>query len=173
VTTIAVAATPVAMEIIGEIQGLFARGRHLQAHRSWFRSVSTAHLHVLMMLEVEGALSMSRLAEALDVSLSSATGLITRMEGRGLVERLHDGSDRRVVHVRLTDAGREITDELEVVRHRHLSRLVAAMTPAQQATCLQALRIVEATMTRLGIEQEHGAGAHCPVLDAMKETAPR
>jgi DNA-binding MarR family transcriptional regulator len=173
VTIINVAAPTVAGEIIGEIQGLFARGRHLQAHRSWFRSVSTAHLHVLMMLEVEGSLSMGRLAEALDVSLPSATGLITRMEEHGLVERLRDRPDRRVVRVQLTDAGREITDELEVVRHQHLSRLVEAMTPAEQTTCLRALRIVAETMGRLGIEHDHGAGIGCPVLNTMKETAQR
>ena len=135
--------------------------------------MSTSHLHVLMMLEVEGELSMSTLAEALGVSLPSATGLITRMEIRGLVERLHDPADRRVVRVRLTAAGRAIRDELEVVRQRQLSRLVKAMTPAQQATCLEALRIVGATMTRLGIDQEHGPGSPCPVRDAMKERAQR
>jgi DNA-binding MarR family transcriptional regulator len=159
--------------IVGELQTLFARGRHLQAHGSWFRSVSTTHLHVLMMLHAEGDLSMSRLADALDVSLSSATGIVTRMEERGLVERVRDASDRRVVHVRSTERGSEVTDELELVQGRHLSRLVDAMTPAERATCLEALRVVTATMGRLGIEYDHETGAPCPALKTMKEKAPR
>ena len=173
VRVIDAAVSPVAGRIIDEVHGLYARGRHLQAHRAWFRSVSTAHLHVLMMLDVEGPLSMSHLAEALDVSLPSITGLVDRMAERGLVERLRDAADRRVVHVRLTDAGRAIIDELEVVRQQHLGRLVEAMTPDEQATCLAALRIVAETMERLGIEHDHGSGTSCPALNALKETAPR
>jgi len=126
-----------------------------------------------MMLQAEGDLSMSRLAEALDASLPSATGIVTRMEERGLVERVRDAADRRVVHVRSTARGRQITDELELVQARHLSRLVDAMTPRERATCLEALHVVTATMGRLGIEYDRETGADCPVLKAMKERAPR
>ena len=44
---------------------------------------------------------MSRLAELLDVSLSNATGIVDRMEERGLVERVRVPDDRRVVLVRI------------------------------------------------------------------------
>ena len=59
--------------------------------------VSMTHLHILSMLDHHGELPMSRLADLLDVSLSNATGLIDRMEERGLVERVRDPDDRRVV----------------------------------------------------------------------------
>ena len=49
---------------------------------------------------------MSRLADMLDVSLSNATGLIDRIEERGFVERIRVPSDRRIVLVRITAAGR-------------------------------------------------------------------
>ena len=64
------------------------------------QGVSMTHLHVLWMLEHHGELTMSRLADLLDVSLSNATGLIDRMEERGLVERDPRPDDRRVVLVR-------------------------------------------------------------------------
>ena len=60
------------------------------------------HLHVMWRLEEPGELTMSRLAEFLDVSLSNATGLVDRIEERGLVERSRVPDDRRVVLVRLT-----------------------------------------------------------------------
>jgi hypothetical protein len=47
------------------------------------------------------------------------------------------------------------------------------MTPAEQTTCLAALGIVARTMQRLGIEDDHGAGARCPYLSQMKETTHR
>ena len=51
------------------------------------------------MLDTEGPTSMGRLAEALDISVASMTGIVDRMEERGLVERRHEGKDRRVVLV--------------------------------------------------------------------------
>src|SRR3954468_3660505 len=69
-----------------------------RALRHWHRgSISLVHLDVLMVLEEYGPLSMGRLAELLDVSVASATGIVGRMEKRGLVERHHDDEDRRIV----------------------------------------------------------------------------
>ena len=147
-------APSLALEIAAELQPLVARARHLKAHRTRHQSASTAHLHIIMMLEAEGPLTMTRLAEAIEVSLSSATGLVSRMEDRGLVERLHDDADRRVVRVRLTDAGRAVTGEHELVHQQQMARLLEAMTPDEQRTCLAAVRIVRSTIERLGFEAE-------------------
>src|SRR5918998_4998879 len=49
---------------------------------------------------------MGDLAAYLGISLSSATSLVERLEGKGLVERTHDPVDRRVVHCHLTADGR-------------------------------------------------------------------
>src|SRR3954468_24142653 len=48
--------------------------------------ISMTHLHILWVLDHHGDVTMTRLAELLDVSVSNATGLIDRMEERGLVE---------------------------------------------------------------------------------------
>jgi DNA-binding MarR family transcriptional regulator len=52
------------------------------------------------------------------VDAPAATGIITRLEQSGLVERRHDREDRRVVKVYLTDEGRDISRTLvSVVEH--------------------------------------------------------
>ncbi len=48
---------------------------------------------------------MGQLAEDLDVSVASVTGIVDRMERRGLVERERGTGDRRVIMVDLTEAG--------------------------------------------------------------------
>ena len=68
--------------------------------------LSLVHLHVLTVLEADGSVPMRALAEALDVSQASATGIVDRMEQRGLVVRQRDDDDRRVIRVVLTDDGR-------------------------------------------------------------------
>jgi DNA-binding MarR family transcriptional regulator len=160
-----------AAEIAAELQPLIMRARHLKAHRTRHHAASTAHLHVIMMLEAEGPLTMSDLAEAIDVSLPSATGLVSRMEERGLVERLRDSADRRVVHVRLTDAGRSLTEEHELLQRQHVTRLLEAMTIDEQRTCLDAVRVLRAAIERLGAAAD--AESPCPFHPTTQENGTR
>ncbi len=101
--------------------------------------ISMTHFHVLTLLRHHDAMPMGRLADILDVSMSSATGIIDRMEERGLVERVRVPDDRRVVLVRPTGAGLDLVDEAELVKSdimraalvrlsiEQLERLTAAM----------------------------------------------
>ena len=66
-----------------------------------------------MVLEDTGPIPMGRLAELLDVSVASATGIVGRMERRGLVTRRHGESDRRVVVVEPAAAGRQIFVDID------------------------------------------------------------
>ena len=67
--------------------------------------ISMAQLNILYTLQRTGEMPMSRLADVLNVSVSNATGLVDRMEERGLIERTRVPEDRRVVLVRITDGG--------------------------------------------------------------------
>jgi DNA-binding MarR family transcriptional regulator len=95
--------------------------------------VSMTHMHVLWMLQHHGDLSMSRMAELLDVSFSSATGIVDRMEERGLVERVRVPDDRRVVLVRISDGGARALDEIEAVRLDRLQAILSHLDGAQLA----------------------------------------
>src|SRR5438046_10195579 len=67
----------------------------IAAFRRWHRDAfSLIHVNVLTLLEVDGPDSMSHLAEALDVSVASMTGIVARMEKRGLVEPRRDPNGR-------------------------------------------------------------------------------
>ena len=50
--------------------------------------------------------SPGRLAEHLELSSGAMTNRLDRLEYAGLIRRLRDPSDRRGIHVELTDAGR-------------------------------------------------------------------
>jgi DNA-binding MarR family transcriptional regulator len=53
-------------------------------------------------------LSMRALADKLYCDASNVTGIVARLESRGLVERRTDGADRRVKNVVLTPEGRRL-----------------------------------------------------------------
>jgi DNA-binding MarR family transcriptional regulator len=56
---------------------------------------------------LDGPKPMRRLAEMLKCEPSNITGLVDRMETRGLVTREVDADDRRVKNITATDVGRE------------------------------------------------------------------
>jgi DNA-binding MarR family transcriptional regulator len=105
--------------------------RCISSERMVRGGVSMTHFHVMSMLERHGEMTMSRLAEMLDVSFSNATGLVDRMEERGLVERVRVADDRRVVMVRITGRGRELLTEVEVLRSDILGRVLEHLDDAQ------------------------------------------
>jgi DNA-binding MarR family transcriptional regulator len=131
--------------IIAEIDASISELRCVGSQQLVRAGVSMAHLHVMWLLKRHGDLSMGRLAEMLDVSLSNASGLIDRMVERGLVERVRVPDDRRLVLVALSDHGRQMlahadvlrSDLLETVLRRldadQLMRVAVAMTDIRQA----------------------------------------
>jgi MarR family transcriptional regulator, organic hydroperoxide resistance regulator len=64
-------------------------------------------------------LSMGELSTQLGCDPSSATGIVDRLEGKGLVRRVADDTDRRAKRVELTADGRKLRRRIE-------QRLVAA-----------------------------------------------
>jgi DNA-binding MarR family transcriptional regulator len=97
-------------DIIAEFDSSISELRCAGSQQLVRAGVSMAHLHVMWLLKRHGDLSMGRLAEMLDVSLSNASGLIDRMAERGLVERIRVPDDRRLVLVALSDHGSQMLD---------------------------------------------------------------
>lgn len=122
--------------------------------KSWHRhALSLVHLQVLTLVDSDGPVSMRQLAESLDVSDAGATGVVDRMEKRGLVERRRDAVDRRVVFVHLTDAGRHVFEELAARRRERLSKLLDELSEGDMAALLRGVRAVHAVRNRF-IESE-------------------
>ena len=67
--------------------------------------LSPAQVHVLHLIEPGQPLPMGRIAETLSCDASNVTGLIDRLESRGLVRRQPSQQDRRVKVLELTPAG--------------------------------------------------------------------
>ena len=111
------------------------------------RSISKRNMHLLMLLEAHGPLSMSELAAHAESSLPNLTGTIGRMEELGLVRRSHSEDDRRRVNVRATAKGRALVQQIELVRRGELRRILLKLTPEEQALCLQAMQAMARAAT--------------------------
>src|SRR5256885_2856749 len=136
-------------QILSEIENGLAQQRHKWAAQCQAHGLSMTHFHVLAILEADGPTPMSRLADQLGVAFSNLTGIVGRMEERGIVERVHDADDRRVVLAQLTPIGRDVVQKVEATRLEHMRQLVSALSPDEQETVLSALKTLTSAHGRL------------------------
>jgi DNA-binding MarR family transcriptional regulator len=90
-----------------------------------------AQAHALRMLDPDEPIAMSALAERLFCDASNVTGLVDRLEARGLVERRSSEHDRRVKALTLTPAGVALRDQVLAVMSEP-PEAIAALPAADQ-----------------------------------------
>ncbi len=90
---------------------LFQRDRFITTSTSL--GLTPLHAGALRLLALAGPAPMRALAATLQCDASNVTGIVDRLEQRGLVERQVDPTDRRVKLVTLTPAGRQAFARLE------------------------------------------------------------
>ncbi|HAW11525.1 MAG: MarR family transcriptional regulator [Candidatus Dormibacteria bacterium] len=120
--------------------------------RRWFTRVIPADLHVEMgaitvqqmhalhTIARRGAVTMGELAGCLDAaSLSSATQMSDRLVKLGLVERLSDPADRRLVRVAMSPRGRDLLRRREAAWREGVGRALEGLTDEECATLVRLL----------------------------------
>ncbi|MEA2685065.1 MAG: hypothetical protein QOE93_260 [Actinomycetota bacterium] len=98
--------TPSVEELVDAFMAVMGRLGHHFFQRSAEFDLSPQQAKAFR--ELSEPLSMGELAERLFCDASNVTGIVDRLEARGLVERQADPDDRRVRRLVLTDAGRDL-----------------------------------------------------------------
>jgi len=148
-------------DVVGELHQMIGSLRCAGTGRMVKAGISMTHLHILWVLEHHGDVTMTRLAELLDVSLSNATGLIDRMAERGLVDRDRVENDRRVVIVRASAEGARIRDEIEALKQDRMRSILGRLEPAQLGRVLAALSDLRgAVIEEIGTDHLDGHAHH-------------
>ena len=98
----------------------------------WLSSdLTVAQLRVLLVLHADGPSRMSAISSALDIALSTATGIVDNMVKKGLVTRETDPQDRRLVICKLSAAGQEIISRLWTSGQFQMEKLLDGLTLKQ------------------------------------------
>ncbi|HYK94954.1 MAG TPA: MarR family transcriptional regulator [Candidatus Dormibacteraeota bacterium] len=137
-------ARPLVTEVVDELTSWNPR-EFITAFQRWHQGqVSLAHLNVLILLEANGPMPMGRVADALDISVASATGIVDRMESRGLVERHRNADDRRVVLVVPAAGAKAVLSDIDTRRRKALTKLLAMLTDDELSGLLTGHRALRA-----------------------------
>ncbi|MFB7633019.1 MarR family winged helix-turn-helix transcriptional regulator [Streptomyces sp. NPDC056149] len=119
---------PLTVEVVELIGTVVARYHEEYERAAADHSLTGAQARLLRLLAME-PMPMRRLAQCLKCEPSNVTGIVDRLEARGLVERRPDPADRRVKLAVPTDEGRATAERLRTsldFAGEPLGRLTAA-----------------------------------------------
>ncbi len=97
-------------EIIYSIRRLMQAGELYTKELNKIYNISSAQLNCLVILYENGPLPPSQIAKLMMVNSSTITGIIDRLEQKGLVKRMRISTDRRVITVDLTKNGKILAE---------------------------------------------------------------
>ncbi len=95
----------------------------------WLKSgLTLAQLRVLLALQLQGDSRMSAIAEALAITLPSATVIVDKLVSKELVTRETDFNDRRQVVCKLSGEGRNLVGKLWLSGKFQMESLLDGLT---------------------------------------------
>ncbi len=116
----------------------------------------------LFAIRSAGTCRMSELAELTNQSAGTLTGIVDRLIEDGLVRRVRDTDDRRVVQVALTDAGEERLARVEQARIDDMLYMLSRFSNEQLIQLEELLHLL-----LQGIyDWHHGSGVHAALNNA-------
>jgi DNA-binding MarR family transcriptional regulator len=153
--------------ILSDLRTSFGELKCVGSERLVRLGISMTQLHVLNLLDRHGEMAMSRLADMLDVSMSAATGLVDRVEEHGYVERIRVPSDRRIVLARITDAGRQLLEDIDSVQTEILDRILDGLDETQLTRLAAAM--VDLRTAVDAIVTDHASGGYHTHMPQRRE----
>lgn len=116
--------------------------------QQWLQlELTMAQLKALFVLATAAPVSVSALAQKLDVHLSAASHIADRLVQLGLAERYEDPDDRRRTFVQLSAQGSALVAELQQGRRERFSIWLASLRDDDLAALHQGLRALAESLT--------------------------
>jgi DNA-binding MarR family transcriptional regulator len=84
--------------------------------------------------------TMGELSKTLALPLSTMTRMVDAGESFGIVQRLPDPDDGRIVRVALTDDGRRLHEAMKDMQAQGIKKVLVCLTPEERAILLTLLR---------------------------------
>ena len=115
--------------------------------------VSAAQLNCILTLYEQGSLPPSQIAKYMMVKSSTVTGVVDRLEQKGLVTRTRNSPDRRIINIELTETGKKlarnapppiqqkIIDGIKKLPEKEIKRVVIALTKLSDMLDVQDLEV--------------------------------
>jgi DNA-binding MarR family transcriptional regulator len=105
-------------------------------------NLTSAQIKLLTCFSNKDEMTMTQLSNNLSVSMPTMTAMVDRLVNSKMVERERDDMDRRVVRVKLTDAGKKILKKLIRIRRREMEKILMNLSEEEMESYLTSIEIV-------------------------------
>ena len=102
--------------------------------------LTAPQFYVLATIGYMGGLPFSDIGKKMMVTVSNLTGIVDRLEGKGLVVRERDARDRRVVHVTLREKGSKLYRSTIPFFEKSVAQILSPLSKSEQKELASLLR---------------------------------
>ncbi|HDR5349689.1 MarR family transcriptional regulator [Bacillus cereus] len=114
-------------------------------------TLSKTEVFCLLWMERNTDITMTKIADLLDIPMSTTTGVVNRLVKKGYIERYRDENDRRIVLIRLTENGVMLVQEVKQNAAHYFSLVTEALSEEEKAFLLQ---IFQKIMNHIATSQQ-------------------
>lgn len=105
--------------------------------------ITPSQYALLHCLYVQDGLTPSQLAQALRLDTSSITGILGRLEKKGLIDRVYSQEDRRSVSIHLRDEGKALWAQVDRVIDEANDKILDGLDPELYEHFLSIIHAIE------------------------------
>jgi DNA-binding MarR family transcriptional regulator len=102
-------------------------------------NITSPQLICLLAITGSGHTNATKIAKNVHLSTSTVVGILDRLERNGLVARMRDARDRRVVDVSATEAGLTLARNVPLPLQKSLTEALGTLPEAKQAGIAESL----------------------------------
>ena len=112
-------------------------------------AVNMSQLKAMTVFSEDSLLSMGELCKMANVKMPSMTEVVDRFEQEGILERIRDMEDRRVVKVKMTAKGKKMHKEVLKKRADELTKRFGVLTTEERTSLVDSLKSVSELLTKV------------------------
>ena len=112
-------------------------------------AVNMSQLKAMTAFSEDSPLSMGELCKMANVKMPSMTEVVDRFEQEGILERIRDMEDRRVVKVKMTAKGKKMHKEVLKKRADELTKRFGVLTTEERTSLVDSLKSVSELLTKV------------------------
>ena len=136
-----------------EYMGKYAKHRQPRQPNHIIKQLHLNQMHMLGLLHRDPGISQKDLAERMELTPAAISTSVREMVGYGLVDRLPDPDDARLMRLYLSQYGQQLFDEFQKLRCASMADLLSALPLEDQHMIVEALeRALDAKMSEVRTE---------------------
>jgi DNA-binding MarR family transcriptional regulator len=113
---------------------------------------SKSEIFTMLLVDKHGEIIMSKIADYINVSMSTANGIVERLVKSGHLTRDRSDSDRRIVLIRLTDKGKKIIDQLKSTIFEYVQLIYEALDDEERKVIFKVFQKILDILNQKGLK---------------------